>query len=422
MSRRVLLISSEPLHPGDRFSSCFELAQARALRAEGWQVAILSVYLLERWGLLKALVRYLVGQRERNALARRFTFAQLARHLCVRRPSVARHLVDEIPVYEAWGHPDYVGESLGPRGLEAWGQAGLTAFEAYCEDHGSAPALVHAHSRLLLAAHLAHLIRQRSGVPYLVTEHSTYYARGLIGSYQRRCLAESFAGAAQVLAVSSSLSRLVQRELPTITRVEVVPNCLDPAFLDLQLAERDPVFTFVCVGTLSERKNQAGVVRAFAASGLSRCRLVFVGEGPERKALESLVEQLDLTERVAFLGHLAPRQIRDVLLRSHVLVIASTVETFAVVGIEAHACGLPVVATRCGGPEDFVTPHNGYLLENLAELPQALRGAYEGHGAFHPAQIREECLRRFSPQAVAGDLGQRYRAVLQPEVQGHHQP
>lgn len=422
MNRSVLLISSEPLHPGDTFSSCFELAQAAALRAQGWDAAILSVFLLDRWGVVKALLRTLAGQRERNAVARRFTLPQLVRHLVRRRPTVVRHNLAGVPVYEAWGYPCRVGPPLGPRGVTAWTRAGLAAFQAYLADREAPPALVHAHSRPLLAAHLAYAIKARWGIRYLVTEHSTYYARGLLGPYQRRCLALSHGQAEEVLAVSSCLAALVRRELPEVTRVGVVPNCLDGAFLDLRLEPRERAFTFVCVGTLGERKNQAGVVRAFARSGLDDCRLALVGDGPARGELARLVEELGLGSRVEFWGHLSPPEVRDVLLRSHVLVIGSDVETFAVVGIEAHACGLPVVATRCGGPEDFVTQSNGLLLDGLEELPEALRRARESYGSYDPAEIRAECLRRFSPRAVALRLEERYAAALQPQVEDHHQP
>ena len=64
---------------------------------------------------------------------------------------------------------------------------------------------------------------------------------------------------------------------------------------------------------------------------------------------------------------------------SNAFVLASRTETFGVVYIEALSQGLPVIATRCGGPESIVTSDNGLLvpIENIPELTKALLTLYK---------------------------------------------
>ena len=72
--------------------------------------------------------------------------------------------------------------------------------------------------------------------------------------------------------------------------------------------------------------------------------------------MQSIVGQLDLTQAVTFLGVKPRPQVAKILRHSaDLLVLPSKAETFGCVLIEALATGLPVVATRCGGPEDIVT-------------------------------------------------------------------
>ncbi len=102
----------------------------------------------------------------------------------------------------------------------------------------------------------------------------------------------------------------------------------------------------VCVGRLSPEKDQRMLIRAVTMlpAGLP-WRLAIVGDGAERSALEALVSELGLTDRVTFTGQVADPFAW--MMRARVAVCASIYEGLCNAIIEALACGTPVVSTNC---------------------------------------------------------------------------
>ena len=129
---------------------------------------------------------------------------------------------------------------------------------------------------------------------------------------------------------------------------------------------------FLCVGTLDERKNVVRLARAYRR--FDRGSLVFVGDGPLRAAVEAI-------PGVRVLGRIEQSQVADWMSACDVLCQPSLIEPFGQALLEAMTSERPVVATRIGGPSEFVRPGAGVLvdpgsvssieagLELAAELP-----------------------------------------------------
>ena len=115
-----------------------------------------------------------------------------------------------------------------------------------------------------------------------------------------------------------------------------------------------------------------------------------------------------------FLGALSPDKVRDVMRQSDAFVLASKVETFGIVWIEALSQGLPIVATRCGGAESIVTTDNGYLVpvDDVDALAQAMCALYQQHTRYSPMQLRQDCLARFGESALIDALRQYYQHAI----------
>lgn len=90
-------------------------------------------------------------------------------------------------------------------------------------------------------------------------------------------------------------------------------------------------------------------------------KLLLVGEGPERLFIQQLVRELELSEHVWFLGQ--QDYIEHLLSCADVFLLPSEQESFGLVALEAHACGVPVIGAKTGGlPEIVQDGETGYLL------------------------------------------------------------
>jgi glycosyltransferase involved in cell wall biosynthesis len=110
------------------------------------------------------------------------------------------------------------------------------------------------------------------------------------------------------------------------------------------------------VGSLDERKNVVRLADAFGRLGEGT--LTFAGDGPLRPRLEG-------REGVRLLGRVPHDEIPDLLAGARVLAQPSLVEPLGQALLEAMACGRSVVATRIGGPPEFVPPEAGVLVDPL---------------------------------------------------------
>jgi glycosyltransferase involved in cell wall biosynthesis len=175
--------------------------------------------------------------------------------------------------------------------------------------------------------------------------------------------------AAGVIANSEHLAGRLERL--TGVRAEVVDCGVDMrAFTpDVQPAEWPGDHPrFLCVGSLVERKNVVRLADAFATLGEGS--LTFVGDGPLRGELEGRAG-------VHLAGRVPHDQVPGWIAACDVLCQPSLLEPFGQAALEAMAMGRSVVATREGGPPEFVTPEAGVLVDpvDTAALADGLRRA-----------------------------------------------
>jgi colanic acid/amylovoran biosynthesis glycosyltransferase len=140
----------------------------------------------------------------------------------------------------------------------------------------------------------------------------------------------------------------------------------------------DAPLRVVCAGRLVPLKGQLVLLEALAAltGRRSRLRLVLIGDGPMREALESATHELGLEDRVEILGALAHPEVIEQMRSADILCLPSFAEGVPIVLMEAMALGLPVIATQVMGiPELVEDGVSGLLVApgSPEELAAALR-------------------------------------------------
>ena len=209
--------------------------------------------------------------------------------------------------------------------------------------------------------------------------------------------------AAAVIAVSDYLRRELESKLPAArTKTSVIDSGVDLERFspDLLTAHRLESPAFLCVGSLTERKNVLRLADAFARLGEGS--LTFVGDGPLRARLEG-------RERVRVIGRVSHDEVPSWIAAADVVCQPSLIEPLGQSLLEAMACARSVVATRIGGPPEFVPPEAGVLvdptdldalergLSAAAALPgpnDAARAAAAEHDVRRQARRVEEILER----------------------------
>ncbi|HSB38285.1 MAG TPA: glycosyltransferase [Gaiellaceae bacterium] len=205
---------------------------------------------------------------------------------------------------------------------------------------------------------------------------------------------------AAVIAVSDYLRRELETKIPEARGKTVVID----SGVDLERFTVEPAPTdgprFLCIGALSERKNVLRLADAFERLGEGT--LTFVGDGPLRARLAG-------RPSVELAGSVAHDEMPARIGQAHVVCQPSLIEPFGQAVLEAMACGRSVVATRIGGPPEFVPPAAGVLVDPLdvdglvhalrlaAALPcpnPAARSAAEAHDVREQARRVEEVLER----------------------------
>jgi glycosyltransferase involved in cell wall biosynthesis len=273
--------------------------------------------------------------------------------------------------------------------------------------------LLHAHVAFP-AGWIAARVAAQTGHAYVLTEHMSPFPFPSLRDREGRpnaAVRQAFAGASATVAVSRSLATAIAAAgLPCS---DVLPNVVDDRRFALAAAPGGRGFTFFTLCSLVPRKGVAVLLQALARMRHSHVALDVGGDGPERAALQALAAQLGLSKRVRFLGALRPEEVPARHAASDTFVLASFEETFGVVLVEALMSGRPVVATRCGGPDDIVHAGNGWLVPpgDPAALAAAMDEAVDQRGRHDAAALRSDAVARFSSAAVGESLARLYERV-----------
>jgi teichuronic acid biosynthesis glycosyltransferase TuaC len=287
--------------------------------------------------------------------------------------------------------------------------------------------LIHAHVGYpdgVVAARLG----RRHRVPVLMTEHAPWVPWMEAAPAVRTQAVWASHEAAFHIAVSRYVCATIARFTGDSDRLRVIPNGVDGHLFVRPADEsaRDPE-RILYVGRIHTIKGVDVLLRTMRRLVERRpsARLTLVGGGfiyrgyqRQEDALRRMAGELRLDGHIEFAGGRPPEEVADWMQRSAVLVLPSRAEAFGAVLVEALACGTPVVATRCGGPEEVVNDRVGRLvpIEDEEALASAIEDVLAHRERYDPRQLRRYALEGFSWDTIARRTVDLYEAALNRQV------
>jgi glycosyltransferase involved in cell wall biosynthesis len=257
---------------------------------------------------------------------------------------------------------------------------------------------------------------------FFLTEHRGKFAEQTSSFLLHRIAHWTIKQTQRVIVVSRSLQKSIE-EQGMVADFAVIPNAFDTNIFFLS---PEPVelptdeFRFLWVSSFRARdayQNKGGEVLlqalSFARPRLPRkLHLTVVGYGTALLAdFEAQARRWGVADICHIVGGKANHELRNLMWQSHSLIVASMVESFGMVLIEAMGCGKPVVATRCGGPEDIVTPETGILVES--HNPQALADGIvqmvEAYDSYDPKAISSYAHTKYNASTIVEQIEQIYQ-------------
>ena len=263
--------------------------------------------------------------------------------------------------------------------------------------------LLHVHYAIphASAAFMARQILSSQGikVPFVTTLHGTDITLvGRDSSFEpviSFCLNESDA----VTAVSESLKKDTYSYFKTDKEIHVIPNFIpvpeERAVMNYSLRRmyaQDNESILCHISNFRKVKRVADVMHVFSKVNQEvKSKLLLVGDGPERYVIEELCRELELCDRVTFLGKI--QDTRSVLELSDIFVLPSETESFGLAALEAMAVGVPVISSNSGGiPEVNIHGYSGFL-SDVGDTADMAKNALK-------LLLSEETLAEFKKNAI----------------------
>lgn len=331
------------------------------------------------------------------------------------RTSVDGRLVEYIVYYPARG-PLQRGLSL-----LRYLSLGMKMVHRIIAEHGQ-PFLMHVHV-IWKAGALALRCHRKFGWKYLVTEHWTGYTTGnpeglhTMGPWIRRLYKKVYKHTALFLPVSQDLAHEVLRRYPG-TPYQVVYNVADTRqFHPPAIPKPSAPARLLHVSTMNYQKNIDGILHVLERLFTRRQDVQIILAGPYTAATKQFLIDKNLLDKHVFLtGEIPYSEVAVRMQQSDGLFLFSRYENLPCVILEAHCCGLPVIATRVGGIPEVVDDSNGILVASGDEegLLQAMTALLDNKRSFDSAKIAHTAERRFSYPVIGRQLADIYRSVANP--------
>lgn len=280
--------------------------------------------------------------------------------------------------------------------------------------------LIHSHVCYLAGFISALYNKHHKNVHFIITEHSSKVGEYSRHWYDRKILEFSYNRADWVITVSSSLASEL-KELGYTFRSKIIGNVVDTDdyhINSLPILNNEYKLLFIGLMGDNEVKGVQYLLPAFRNFIMNnkqyKVKLTLAGGGSKLQEYIDMSRKLSIQDYCDFKGTVTKDQINALIMENDILISSSIKETFGSVLIEAMAGGKPVLATKCGGPEEFVNDEVGMLVDPKDEkaLEDGILSIIKNYNKFDANLIREYAVKNFSYDAIGKKLMDTYVKIL----------
>jgi len=257
----------------------------------------------------------------------------------------------------------------------------------------------------------------KNKIPIFISEHlKEFLLDNGFSKFQKNLIKKTYQFVDKIIVPSSAMKKSILKKFhQDREKVTVIPNPVDEAFLTAEIVHKKDIseFKFVTVSLFRPEKRINWLIKAFKELVRERqnLRLVIIGDGPEKNNIFRLINKLNVKKFITLTGYLSKEEIIKILQKCHAYIQTSQVETFGMSIVEAMALGLPVISTKCGGPEDFINKNNGILVDinNYKNLIDAMLRIIYDYNKYNPETIRNYIIKNFNSEIFARSILSLYR-------------
>ena len=236
----------------------------------------------------------------------------------------------------------------------------------------SNPDILHAYI-LTRTGIVAWYLSFRKKIPFIISEQWSGYVTGnfLKSPFLKKMITRFIARKASAITSVSSYLLDGMKTCGLINSVSrIIPNIIENTEVNTLPINRNQINVLMVADLVDEIKNISGVIRMISQTDhASPFILRIIGGGPDEAKLKKLASDLNLRDRIIFFeGQKNNSEVYTYLRNCDFLILNSRYETFSLICAEAMSCGKPVLATACGGPNEFVNTETGLLIEPENEL------------------------------------------------------
>lgn len=255
-----------------------------------------------------------------------------------------------------------------------------------------------------------------SDIPVVVTECNSHINKDNIDKKLEKAASFAYNKASKLISVSPDFKNKLKKRFGVDSSVvTVIPN-LDIFKYNPNKVTNDSKFRFVSTGRVTVAKGMEDLIDAFIKEFADdeNVTLEIFGDGDYKDALDTKIRNHGLSHRIKLSGMTDRTTIAREYQSKDVFCLYSHSETFGLAYLEALASGLPIISSKCGGPEHLIEKENGILvdLNDIDALGKAMVYMKENIDKYDKKKISDKARSEYSAEIITSELIEIYKGVI----------